>query len=165
MSRQLFEARISELKNSKGKNNVMLTRAEYKVIFQSLKRIASDENYKPDKNERSWKSRYQIMRFELEGKTREYLVKPNPKKPEKKLRIVTVEGMYDAISKVHEATMHAGRRLSYPIIRDQYANITEEHLQLFINCCQHCQTKNSGGVKKGIVVSTGFVFKSAKILF
>ena len=91
MSRQLFEARISELKNSKGKNNVMLTRAEYKVIFQSLKRIASDENYKPDKNERSWKSRYQIMRFELEGKTREYLVKPNPKKPEKKLRIVTVE--------------------------------------------------------------------------
>ena len=58
MSRQLFEARISELKNSKGKNNVMLTRAEYKEIFQSLKKIASDAKYKPDKNHTTELSRH-----------------------------------------------------------------------------------------------------------
>ena len=88
MTRQLFEARISELNNSKKKNSVMITRGEYKEILQSLKRIDSDENYKANKKERNWKSRYEIMRFELEGKKREYLVKPNPKKPEKKLRMV-----------------------------------------------------------------------------
>lgn len=165
MSRELFEARISELNNAKKKNSVMITRQEYKEIFLSLKRMHRDQNYKPSKKEKNWISRYEIMSFELEGKKREYLVKPDPKKPEKKLRMVTVEGMYDAINKVHEATMHAGRRLTYPILRGQYANITEQHLQLFINCCQHCQTKNSGGVKKGIVVSKGFVFKSTKLLF
>ena len=68
------------------------------------------------------------------------------------LRYVTIEGMYEAIDKIHEASMHTGRRLGYPLIKAQYANITQEHLQIFINCCQHCQTKNKGGTKKGLVV-------------
>ena len=74
------------------------------------------------------------------------------------LRYVTIEGMYEAINKIHEAQMHTGRRLGYPAIKAQYANITQEHLQIFINCCQHCQTKNKGGTKKGLVVIISSLF-------
>ena len=70
MTRELFEARISELNNAKKKNSVMITRQEYKEIFLSLKRIHRDQNYKPNKKEKNWMSRYEIMSFQLEGKER-----------------------------------------------------------------------------------------------
>ena len=74
MSRELFEARISELNNAKKKNSVMITRQEYKEIFLSLKRMHRDQNYKPSKKEKNWRSRYEIMSFQLEGKRENILL-------------------------------------------------------------------------------------------
>ena len=87
MSRELFEQRMTELKSSKGKNNVMLTREEYKDILKSLKRIHREKEYKPTEQENNWKKRFQIMAFNnKDGRKIEYLVKPDKKNADNKLR-------------------------------------------------------------------------------
>ena len=65
-----------------------------------------------------------------------------------------IEGMFDTIRKVHEdIKFHGGRISCYDHLKKQFANLTGEHVQIYINCCQHCQIKNSGGsVKKSVVV-------------
>ena len=92
MSRQLFEARIEELKISKGKNNGMITKDEYKQIVVSLKKMHSDKDYIPNQIEKNWKKRFQIMSFEKDGRQIETLVKPDKTKTGKRLRFITVEG-------------------------------------------------------------------------
>ena len=87
MSREIFEQRITELQSTKGKNNVMLTRHEYKEVLKSMKKMHSEKEYIPTEQENNWKKRFQIMSFNnKDGRKIEYLVKPDKKKPDKKLR-------------------------------------------------------------------------------
>ena len=65
----------------------MLTRQEYKEILKSMKKMHSDKEYIPTEQENNWKKRFQIMSFNnKEGRKIEYLVKPDKKKPDQKLR-------------------------------------------------------------------------------
>ena len=65
----------------------MLTREEYKDILKSMKKMHCEKEYIPTEQENNWKKRFQIMAFNnKDGRKIEYLVKPDKKKPDNKLR-------------------------------------------------------------------------------
>ena len=138
--RELFETRISEIKSKKGRNDVMIDAEQYNETLDSMKRM-QDPEYIASTNEKNLQKRFEILSIETDNGLIEKLVKPDKKGNGTRLRFVMQEDLYDTIKKVHEALMHPGRNSTYKELKGSYANITQEHTQIFCNCCKHCQIK------------------------
>ena len=138
--RELFETRISEMKSKKGRNDVMINAVQYKDTLDAMKRM-QDPEYIPTTNEKNLQKRFEILSIETDNGLIEKLVKPDKKGNGTRLRFVMQEDLYDTIKKVHEQLLHPGRHSTYKELKESFANITQEHTQIFCNCCKHCQIK------------------------
>ena len=64
---------------------------------------------------------------------------------------VSMAEMFDVINEIHLSTGHGARDVMYHKVKDLYANVTREILQLFTNLCKNCQLKKRK-VRKSLVV-------------
>ena len=59
--------------------------------------------------------------------------------------------MFEILLEHHQKCGHGKRDIMYAEMKDLYANITKNHIQALVDCCEQCQ-KNKVRPKKGIVV-------------
>lgn len=64
---------------------------------------------------------------------------------------VTVDELFDVIDSIHRECGHGGRNRTVKALRDKYANVTIECINLYLDLCIPCQKKKSHP-KKGLVV-------------
>ena len=87
MSRDIFEAKMAELKISQGKSGTMFSNEEYQQYIERLKAI-SEPGYEMQHDDYYLVKRFKILRVENNGKIFERLVKPG----NRQLKYITFEG-------------------------------------------------------------------------
>ena len=65
---------------------------------------------------------------------------------------VSIEDTYEIIKKAHISTGHGGRDRMLKHIKEKYANITKDSLDLFKSYCVVCQEKRKRQKTNGVVV-------------
>jgi hypothetical protein len=62
-------------------------------------------------------------------------------KRDTRLRVVTLDRLYDTIQAAHLACGHGGRDSTYAHIQHRYANVTKEQISAFVELCDQCRNK------------------------
>jgi len=147
MSRDIFDAKMAELKATQGKTGTMFSNEEYQNYIERLKAI-SQPGYDMKPDDYYLVKRFKILRVEINGKIYERLVKPGSRQ----LKYITFEGLFDAISEAHKPGLkHAGRDKTHVELQRMYANISQDKVMAYIESCEVCSVKKQR-IKKGIVV-------------
>ena len=72
-------------------------------------------------------------------------------KPETALRYLCNEELFDALHDMHIEKGHGGRDIMKAVVKEKFANVTQEVIMTYLNCCEACSNKK-GKAKKGLVV-------------
>ena len=131
MSRDIFDAKMAELKATQGKTGTMFSNEEYQNYIERLKAI-SQPGYDMKPDDYYLVKRFKILRVEINGKIYERLVKPGSRQ----LKYITFEGLFDAISEAHKPGLkHAGRDKTHVQLQQMYANISSDKVMAYIQSC------------------------------
>ena len=87
MTREIFEAKMAELKASQGKSGTMFSNEEYQQYIERLKAI-SQPGYEMKHVDYYLVKRFKILRVEINGKIYDRLIKPG----NRQLKYITFEG-------------------------------------------------------------------------
>ena len=82
----------------------------------------------------------------------EKLIKKRKSPEDPPVYYATIEDIYDIISKAHIATGHSGCDRMLKHLRQKYANITTDAVELFKSYCVVCQEKRKRPKTTGVVV-------------
>ena len=82
----------------------------------------------------------------------EKLIKKRKSPEDRPVYYATIEDTYDIISKAHIATGHGGRDRMLKHLRQKYANITTDAVELFKSYCVVCQEKRKRPKTTGVFV-------------
>ena len=120
------------------------------VYYQTISdlRLAATTETKKSRHQYYLLSKYEILQC---GDV-EKLIKKRESPEERPVYYVTIEDTYDIIQKTHISTGHGGRDRMLKHIKEKYANITKDSLELFKSYCVVCQEKRNFPKTKGVVV-------------
>ena len=158
MSKEIFLARISAMRSKQAKNSRAITQEDYDNIIKKLKLLEKKVKGKTipgfTTNDYNLPNTHEILTVEKNGTIFERLVRPSKDDPNKKLKYITIENMFEPTYKVHQDSGHGARDVMHPVLMETYANITQVQCQAMVNSCEQCQKKKARN-KKGIVVKVG----------
>jgi len=138
-----FAARLNELKKQ---NTYDLTEEEYQGIIDHLDYLSQNPNAKKTTKDYRLINCYEVLEVRVDN-----LVVRKLKKRGTDLRFITTGEVFDAIHETHLLKGHGGRDITRNGLAVEYANVTRDQIQLYLDMCETCQLKKSK-VQKSVVV-------------
>ena len=155
ITKERFLARLYAMRSKQANNSRAITQEDYDNIIKKLKLLDNKVKSKSipgfTSNDYNLANTHEILTVEKNGTIIERLVRPSKEDPNKKLRYITIENMFEPMYKVHQESGHGARDVMHPRLMDIYANITQVQCTALIASCEHCQKKKLRQ-QKGIVV-------------
>ena len=125
----------------------LLPRDVYYKTVSDL-RLAATTKTKKSRHQYYLLSKYEILQC---GDV-EKLIKKRESPEERPVYYVSIEDTYEIIKKAHISTGHSGRDRMLKHIKEKYANITKDSLDLFKSYCVVCQERRKRQKTNGVVV-------------
>ena len=125
----------------------LLPRSIYNQTITDLK-LAIDPQTKKSRHQYYLLSKYELLQC---GDV-EKLIKKRQSPEERPLYFTTIEDTFHIIHNAHITTGHGGRDRMVKHLKDKYANITKDSVELFKSYCLVCQEKRKRPKTHGIVV-------------
>ncbi|XP_034236274.1 KRAB-A domain-containing protein 2-like [Thrips palmi] len=154
-SREIFDSRLSKiLKAKKAKNLAYMTKIEYSKFIEEVKeakalRAAKD---KPCTVAQRSLAQRRLARFgvvEVNGE--EKLIAAMKPGQNQMLFFAPVEELHQVLEEAHIAVGHGGKNRMLPHLKQQYKNVTEEAVLLYLSLCGICLNKKTAK-KRGLTV-------------
>ena len=125
----------------------LLPRSIYNQTITDLK-LAIDPQTKKSRHQYYLLSKYELLQC---GDV-EKLIKKRQSPEERPLYFTTIEDTFHIINNAHITTGHGGRDRMVKHLKDKYANITKDSVDLFKSYCLVCQEKRKRPKTQGVVV-------------
>ena len=126
-----FEEKLLKLISRKDTSSFFLTKEKYLWVIDRIDRLTTTRMRKTPADYRFLKL-YEIVIVPGTGEKK-------LRKPFTRLLYVSNEDLFDVIYAAHVATGHGAHDVMNVLVKEKYANVMEEVLQLFADVCDECQ--------------------------
>ncbi|XP_060837691.1 KRAB-A domain-containing protein 2-like [Rhopalosiphum padi] len=127
------------LMNKREDNNAFLSTSDYSRVIQQVKKSKKSLN---TAGEKKTTKDYRVIRkydiLVMDGK--EHLIRPIDEK-NVVLYYATIDELFDILYDTHSAIGHGGRNRMVTELKNNYCNITNETIMVFLKLCAECHKK------------------------
>ena len=143
--RAAFGSRLRDIEEKKGRTSGFLSKVKYNFLLL-LGELLADSTIKRTSQDYRITARYVVSEVNVQGAVKKYLKHRGTNK-----LYLTVDEIFDIIHTEHLSTGHGARDITNNKIKESYANITKEVIQMYVDMCETCSLKKRK-IRKSLTV-------------